>query len=244
MTSSMTEQLVAWIREQVAAAGARGVVVGLSGGIDSAVVAGLAARALGAERVLGLIMPCHSDPIDTDYARMVAGAFGIPYETVDLTGPFDALMAQFSPAGEGTEARKLAAANVKPRLRMTTLYFHAQLNGYLVAGTGNRSELYVGYFTKWGDGGVDLLPIGGLVKEQVRELARELGVPQPVIDRPPTAGLWPGQTDEGQMGLSYRELDRHIRGGEVPADVARRIEAMHRGSEHKRRLPPVGPTFS
>ncbi|MFO7172696.1 MAG: NAD(+) synthase [Bacillota bacterium] len=242
MSGSLTEQLARWLREQVEQAGARGVVVGLSGGIDSAVVAGLGARALGPERVLGLILPCHSDPVDAEYARMVAEAFGIPCETVDLTPAYDALAARLTRAGEGTEVRKLALANLKPRLRMATLYFYAQLHGYLVAGTSNRSELYVGYFTKWGDSGADLLPIGGLVKEQVRAVARELGVPQPIIDRVPTAGLWPGQTDEGQMGVTYRDLDQHILGGPVDPGVAERIEAMHRASAHKRRLPPIGPT--
>jgi NAD+ synthase len=132
-------------------------------------------------------------------------------------------------------------ANVKPRLRMTSLYFFANSLNYFVAGTGNRSEITLGYFTKYGDGGVDLLPIGHLLKSEVRALARELGVPNPVIEKAPTAGLWMGQTDEGEMGFSYEDLERYLVEGApaVPETVAKRIEELRRTSEHKRALPPI-----
>lgn len=238
--AALTERLVGWLQEQARAAGARGAVVGLSGGIDSAVVAGLLVRAFpGAS--LGLIMPCHSDPEHAAHAQQVAAAFGLPCRTVNLSAAYDLLTAAYSQDGAGTPERKLALANLKPRLRMATLYFHANLHSYLVVGTGNRAELYVGYFTKYGDGGVDLLPLGELTKGQVRDLARYLGVPQPVIDKPPSAGLWEGQTDEGEMGLSYADLDRYLLTGAAEPSVRGRVEAMHRKSEHKRRLPPVAP---
>jgi NAD+ synthase len=132
-------------------------------------------------------------------------------------------------------------ANVKPRLRMTTLYFIANRLNYLVVGTGNKSEITIGYFTKYGDGGVDLLPIAGLVKHEVWDLARELGIPGRVIDKAPSAGLWLGQTDEAEMGFTYAELEQFIKHGPsaVSPEVANRIEHLASVSEHKRALPPT-----
>lgn len=236
----VADRIVGWLQTEARAAGATGAVVGLSGGIDSAVVCGLCARAFPG-RVLGLLMPCHSQEQDLVHARMVVEAFGARHQTIDLAPAFEALLGQYSPEGQGQPAWDLARANIKPRLRMTTLYFHANLQNYLVVGTGNRSEAYVGYFTKYGDGGVDLLPLAGLVKAQVRVLAAELGVPQPVIDKPPSAGLWEDQTDEGEMGLAYADLDSYLLTGQAPGPVHDRIEAMHARSEHKRRLPPKPP---
>ena len=232
-------RIVEWLRERVREAGAQGVAVGLSGGIDSAVVAALARRALG-DAVLGALLPCHSLPQDEEHARLVAERFGIATQRVDLGAVYDALLAALPPA-----RRPLAVANLKPRLRMATLYYLATERGYLVAGTGNKSELLAGYFTKHGDGGVDLLPIGGLYKTQVRTLARGLGVPAAIVDKPPSAGLWEGQTDEEELGISYAELDRTLAAlaaGERedldPAAVAR-VERLQRNSAHKRAMPPV-----
>jgi NAD+ synthase len=134
---------------------------------------------------------------------------------------------------------RLPLANIKPRLRMTALYFVANSLNYLVAGTGNRSEMAVGYFTKWGDGGVDLLPLGRLLKSDVRALAQELRVPAEVIERPPSAGLWIGQSDEEDMGFTYADLERYLNGGpqEVAPALAMKIERLVRLSEHKRELP-------
>lgn len=233
---AVVQRLEAWIREQVSAAGKTGVVVGLSGGIDSATVACISARALGPERVQGVIMPCHSDPRDQADAELAAQAFGIPTVVVDLSPVFDALVRAL---GADAAAPTLAIANVKPRLRMATLYYHAARLDRLVAGTGNRSELEVGYFTKYGDGGVDILPLGGLLKTEVRELARHLGVPERIVQRPPSAGLWQGQTDEGEMGLSYQELDQYLSGGTVPEPTRSRIERLRQESAHKRSLPPI-----
>jgi NAD+ synthase len=133
----------------------------------------------------------------------------------------------------------LCVANLKPRLRMVTLYFFANKLRYLVAGSGDRSEITVGYFTKYGDGGVDIMPLGNLVKEEVRELARHLKIPQEIIDKPPSAGLWEGQTDEGEMGFSYESLDRYILTGKAPQELKSRIEAMKAASAHKGMMPPV-----
>jgi NAD+ synthase len=240
------------MRESVAAAGAQGLVVGLSGGVDSAVVARLAQLAAPGE-ALGVVMPCHSDPQDERDAAMFAKHFSLPTVRMDLSQAYDALVVTVKPALESVphsihKARphddpraRVPLANIKPRLRMASLYFVANSLNYLVAGTGNRSELAIGYFTKYGDGGVDLLPLGKLVKSEVWALARELGVPAAIIDRTPTAGLWLGQTDEAEMGFGYGDLERYLSGGPqaIPPALAMKIERLTRASEHKRQLPPM-----
>ena len=182
-------------------------------------------------------MPCESDPADVEDAKFVAEQLQIPYVLVDLGQTYrqyvQSLTASLGQAPEG-----LALSNIKPRLRMITLYSIAATRNYLVAGTGNRSEAYIGYFTKYGDGGTDLWPIVGLVKEQVRGLSSYLGVPEKIVNREPSAGLWPGQTDEKEMGLTYKELDSYLLTGEGRAEVVAKIERLHEKSEHKRALPP------
>lgn len=239
---SHSDQIVAWLQEQVTAAGADGFVVGLSGGVDSATTAALAVRAVGAEQVLAALLPCHSQPKDARLGRLVAETFDIPVVTVSLDSTFEALMDALPPSDD-----RLPSANVKPRLRMTALYYLAQSHNYLVLGSGNKTELLVGYFTKYGDGGVDLLPLGALYKTEVWELARELGVPQEVVERPPSAGLWPGQTDEGEMGISYKELDGVLAAIEAeetdnidPATLSK-VREMIANSAHKRAMPPICP---
>jgi NAD+ synthase len=244
------ETIARWMRTQMVAAGARGFAVGLSGGIDSAVVVRLAQLAAPGG-VVGVMLPCHSDPQDEADAAFVAGHFSVPTIRVDLSPSYDLLVADAQAAlrALGEELRgaaptddirgRLPLANIKPRLRMTTLYFVANRLNFLVAGTGNRSELSIGYFTKFGDGGTDLLPIGRLVKSEVRALARELAVPQAVIDRVPSAGLWLGQSDEEEMGFGYADLERYLDEGPegVPPAIAMKIERLIRASEHKRQLP-------
>jgi NAD+ synthase len=245
-----------WMKARVTEAGSRGIVVGLSGGIDSAVVIGLAAMAMPG-RVVGVIMPCHSDPTDEAHGRLVAEQFGVPALRVDLGPTYDRLLENVEAAtatltvdGHGTtgaasdsQAQQLSRANLKPRLRMTSLYYVANALNYLVAGTGNRCELTIGYFTKYGDGGVDILPLGRLLKSDVRAIAREIGVPTAIIDKPPSAGLWRGQTDEGEMGFTYAELERYLTEGPAAVSPALglRIERLARGSDHKRSLPPMPP---
>lgn len=238
--AGLADHLVAWLAREVAASGGRGAVFGLSGGLDSAVVGALARRAFD-DRALAVVMPCHSDPADAEDAARVVRRFALTSVTVDLGATCDALLAELVRAAPGLAAHRLATANVKPRLRMATLYALANLHDYRVLGTGNLAELTVGYFTKYGDGGCDLLPLGSLTKGEVRDLARELGVPQRIIDKPPSAGLWADQTDEGEMGLTYDDLDAYLRGGDVPAEVRARIEALRAASGHKRALPRVAP---
>ena len=227
-----------WIKMKVKESGASGAVVGLSGGIDSSVVAALAKEALG-ENVLGVIIPCHSREEDAEHARMVAEKFGIECECVDIGPVYDRLIGSL-PATGG-----IAPANVKPRLRMVTLYYFANMRNYLVLGTDNKAELMTGYFTKYGDGGVDLLPIASLYKREVREMATVLGVPDEIIKKPPSAGLWEGQTDEGEMGITYDELDsilHDIESGNLKSSdpsKLKKVREMINRSEHKRRLPDI-----
>lgn len=236
---NIADSVAEWIRAKVEQAGAFGVIVGLSGGIDSAVVAALAARGVGPERVLGVMMPAHSHLEDLAHAEEAARAINIPTTTVDLSEVFDLLCKTLPPGND------LAVANLKPRLRMLTLYNLANTRGLLVAGTGNKSELMAGYFTKYGDGGVDILPLGGLYKHQVRDLARELDCPVSIIEKPPSAGLWAGQTDETEMGITYEDLDAilaAIERGDTdasPPEKVAKVRKLIAVSEHKRRTPPV-----
>jgi NAD+ synthase len=237
---ALARHLTEWIAAEVAATGGSGAVYGLSGGIDSAVVAALAKRAF-PHHTLGVIMPCHSDPRDAEDAVVVAHHFDIPHCTVDLGPTYDQLLASIGACSSDMPDTRLATANLKPRLRMTTLYAFANQLDYRVLGTGNRSELAVGYFTKYGDGGVDFLPLGSLVKSEVRDLARHLGVPERVITKPPSAGLWADQTDEAEMGLTYEELDAYLLTSEASPAVKAKVDAMNAASEHKRALPRIAP---
>ena len=235
----MRNKIINWIRKQIKQAGAKGIVLGLSGGVDSSVVAALVKEAVGRNRVLALILPCYSQRQDLEDARLVAKKLRLKTKTVDLSRIYDNLIKILPKAGN------LAKANLKPRLRMLTLYYFANKLNYLVCGTGNKSEIMVGYFTKHGDGATDILPIGGLLKRQVRELAQELGIPKHIITKPPTAGLWPGQTDEGEMGITYPELDDILDRIEkkkrqiLSQDKVKKVKEMIKRSEHKRQGPKI-----
>ena len=230
----LADRLVLWIREKVSSAGSGGVVLGLSGGLDSAVVAVLSRRAF-PQSVLALLMPCFSLEDDIKHAKLVAAKFSIPTKTVVLDSVFNTLL-EVLPDSEDS---RLAQANLKPRLRMLALYYYANELGYLVVGTSNKSELAVGYFTKYGDGGADILPLGNLVKREVRELARHLEIPQEIIDKAPSGGLWAGQTDEGELGFTYDELDRYLLSGQAPDEVRKKIEQKMASSKHKLEPPEI-----
>jgi NAD+ synthase len=230
----------------VNSAKAKGLVVGLSGGIDSAIVAKLGADALGKDRVLGIMLPAPgSDPKDLEDAKLVAKHLGIRTQTINIGPMVEAFVKALDPSEK-------EQANIKSRCRMVALHQRAMRSGYLVAGTGNKSELLVGYFTKYGDGGVDLLPIGDLYKTQVWALSKELGLPERIVKRVPTAGLWKGQTDEGELGITYEKLDSILFGIErgqttteiskttkVPFKEVARVEAMIEKSQHKRKMPLI-----
>ncbi|MDP3181394.1 MAG: NAD(+) synthase, partial [Desulfobaccales bacterium] len=237
MAAVLVAEIVSWIQAQVKAAGRQGAVSGISGGIDSAVVAALGRRALG-ENYLGLILPCHSLAQDVKDARRLAQFLKVNYQEINLDQVFDLFISILPPGSP------LAAANLKPRLRMVAWYYLAAVHDYLVLGTGNKSEIAVGYFTKYGDGAVDLLPLGDLLKTEVYDLARELDLPQWLLTKAPSAGLWAGQTDEGEMGVTYHDLDRFLAAAGRPQPqlnpaVRKRILELKRTSAHKRRPIPV-----
>ncbi len=239
-----------FLRNRIAEAGAYGVVVGISGGIDSATAAYLAVRALGKERVLGIVMPYYKNG-DVDDARLVCESLGIEYRLIWIGPIVDAVV-----AGLGFQPDKRSLGNIMARVRMVLLYAHANQLNRLVLGTSNRSELLTGYFTKWGDGASDIAPLINLYKTEVWEVAKFLGVPERIIKKKPTAGLWEGQTDEDELGVSYRLLDEILwrlvdlgRGREkiadelgVPHETVEYVEGLVKTTEHKRRL-PQGPKF-
>ena len=227
------EGRVAFIRSLLAESGAKGIVFGNSGGKDSALVGILCKAAC--DNTVGIILPCTSKrnyDEDAADARTVADQYGIETRVVDLTPVKEAELK----ALEGViEPNKAMLANIAPRLRMLTLYAVAAAEGRLVAGTGNRSEGYVGYFTKWGDGAHDFNPISDLTVTEIYEFLRYLNAPKRIIEKAPSAALFDGQTDEGEMGVTYAELDAYINGGEIAPDKKAIVDRLHRVSEHKRR---------
>jgi NAD+ synthase len=233
-----------WIKDYVMSANAEGVVVGLSGGIDSAVTAALCSNALGKENVIGLGLPCESISQDLEDAKLIAKVLGIDFKIINLTSIFSKFLEVMEPI---VKKNKMASANLKPRLRMMTLYFHGQSKGNcLVAGTGNRAELAIGYFTKYGDGAVDFEPLGMLYKKEVREIARILKIPEKIILKPPSPGLWVGQTDEGEIGLSYDTIDEilyrfdyNLGFNGLNKEDIEKVRKMRKTAEHKLKMPPM-----
>ena len=227
------------MRSAVWNARAAGFVVGISGGIDSAVACALAAKAVGPERVLGVSMPVSSNsPQDAADAKALCDALGVRLITVPLGDVQEAFLAK-----EHIMGTPLLAGNIASRLRMITLYNIAAANGYLVCGTSNKTEYLIGYSTKWGDGAADVQPLLHLYKKDVYALAEELGIPQEIIDKAPSAGFFEGQTDEADIGLTYQELDSALWNLElnefVPQNaVEEKVLALVLKSEHKRK-PPV-----
>ena len=246
----VVERITSFIREKVGEAGVNGVVIGISGGIDSATTTYLAVKALGRKRVLGLIMPYYENR-DVEDAKLVCSSLGIGCREIGIKPIVDSFAAQL-----GFQPDKRSLGNIMARTRMVLLYAHANAKNYLVLGTSNRSEFLTGYFTKWGDGASDYAPLINLYKTEVWEIAKLLGVPKRIIEKKPTAGLWEGQTDEDELGMSYRLLDEILwrlvdlrmpkdRIAEelgVPIERVEYVEDLVKRSEHKRRL-PVGPAF-
>lgn len=241
------QTLVQWLQQKVKEAKMNGAIVGISGGIDSAVVAHLIKRAFPNDS-LGVIMPTKSNPKDKEDALKVVESCGIKHLTIELTEThntlFSMLEKQLKESGDWNEEKAVIGdANIRARLRMTALYAAANNFGYLVVGTDNAAEWHTGYFTKYGDGGVDLVPLVHFTKGEVRELAKVLGVPEEIINKAPSAGLWEGQTDENEMGTTYNMIDAYLKGEEIPEKDRKIIERLHSVTEHKRDIAAHPPKF-
>ncbi|MEB3844468.1 MAG: NAD+ synthase [Desulfurococcales archaeon] len=254
--NAVAEDIAGFIRSKVEEAGAQGAVLGVSGGVDSATVLFLAVKALGPEKVHPLIMPDINVTPEEDVndAKNLVELSGTTPHIINIA-PIVEVYKSAIPIYENDEADRLPLGNLRARIRMCLLYYYANKKNLLVLGTGDRSEILIGYFTKYGDGAVDILPIGILYKSQVRRLAASLGVPERIAFKPSSPRLWPGQTAEGELGLSYDEVDvilhaifdRGLRPEEVPEatgisiDKVRRVLELHEKSKHKREMPPTPP---
>lgn len=246
--SREADRISAFICRIVEGARAGGVVLGLSGGIDSAVVGALCVNALGKGKVLALLMPSsHTPRRDLEDARLLADAWSVRREEIPISRVVEEIAGTTRAGGN-----RMAKANLQARVRMVLLYYRANSLGYLVAGTGDRSEELLGYFTKWGDGGVDFLPIAHLYKTQVRALGAFLGIPEGVVEKPASPQLWPGQKATDEIPANYDKLDvvlhylydLKVKPAEaadkarVPLGVVKRVIEMHTKTGHKRELPP------
>ncbi len=246
--SLQSDRITEWLRRQLEARGGRGFVVGVSVGVQSAVVSRLCQMAA-PERTLGLLMPCDDAEADAAGTLAAAGQFAVPATIVDLAPACQRLAADLGAAlrrpgaGGGGASQGLplpALASLKARLRQAALHVTGSALGHLVAGTSSRSEILMGYVTKDGDGGSDLLPVGGLLRGQVLTLARELGVPEEIVESASRAALRPAQAEGEDIGVTYADLDRYVSDGpdSVSPALAMRIERLMRGAEHNPTLPP------
>lgn len=235
----VTEYLPEWISDQNKLAHTKGLVFGMSGGIDSSVIAALCKKSI--VESLGLIMPCFSNPQDEIDALLVSHILGVKTTKIDFEATFRQIVANMYPL----PLDKLALGNIKARLRMTILYSFANSLNYLVVGSDDYSENYVGYFTKYGDGACDIAPLANLTKTEVRELGRLLGVPYKIIIKPSSPGLWSEQTAEEEMGISYKDIDTYLRGNQLSLAgcITEKIAHKHFSTEHKRNMPIIPPIF-
>lgn len=231
------QNAINWIKQYVKKAGAEGIVVGNSGGKDSATVLAMATKAMGSEKVVAVAMPCFSKRQDLEDANLVAKTFGVKSLTIDLTKTYQEMETQIN-LHLKPNLSKEATINTKPRLRMTTLYGIAQTLGYLVIGTGNLCETMVGYTTKWGDNSSDFNPIGNFTVEEVLLMGKMLGVPEKILAKAPSDGL--GElTDEEKMGISYRQIAEMMETGNTKETAKQEIIKRYQNTKHKRNVVPI-----
>lgn len=231
------ENAIEWIKNFIKESRASGIVIGNSGGKDSATVLAMATKAIGKENVIAVSMPCFSNPNDFEDAKLVAKTFDVKFITVDLSNSYKEMEKEIN-LQLASNLSKEAMINMKPRFRMTTLYGIAQTLGYLVIGTGNLCEAMVGYTTKWGDNSSDFNPIGNFTVEEVLEIGRMLGVPDKILKKAPSDGLG-GLTDEEKMGIRYRQITEMIETGDTEEEAKQEIVRRYQNSKHKRSLVPV-----
>jgi len=240
VTMAEVDGLCAWLRDYL---GDRKAVVGISGGVDSSVVAALCVRALGPTRVVAVRLPCGDSGDDRHYQTMLVDHLGVISRAVDLTRGFRETCSDLG-VDTDWEQHRVRCGNIKARMRMLALYDFAAAEHGLVVGTTNRAEYEIGYATKYGDHGVDLEPLQEFLKGEVCALGRLLGLPEPLVIRVPTAGLWDGQTDEGELSaimkcpMSYDVIDAHLRGETITPDQGIGITRMCAAAEHKKHVPP------
>jgi NAD+ synthase len=253
---SVGKRAIKFLQTRLSESGRKGFVFGLSGGVDSSTTAALCARAIQQKNLLALIMPHRdSDPQDKEHALLLVDKLKIPYKVIDITSAVEAIKANISiSSSSGSNVRdseystRNTIGNIKARIRMINLYMSANETNKLVVGSGDKSEFLIGYFTKYGDGGADILPIADLYKTQVRALARYLGVPEVITAKPSSPGLWKDQTAEGEIGMKYEQLDMILCGLEhfmepaqiadalkISAETVLKVEDSIRRAEHKRR---------
>ncbi|ARI78340.1 NAD(+) synthase [Halobacillus mangrovi] len=241
------DYLTNWLQDKVKEAGADGLLVGISGGIDSAVVSYLIKRAF-PEKSLGVILPINKRVEDQEDALAVVEGADLDYVGIELTDAYkesySTIQKQLEEKGDWNEEKsQLGGANLQARLRMSTLYAVGNNYNYLVVGTDNAAEDYTGYFTKYGDGGVDLVPLLHMRKEEVREMAKALDVTDSIIHKKPSAELWEGQSDEEELGISYDTIDAFLRGEKIDPEDEEHLRQLHKKTEHKRQIPAAPEKF-
>lgn len=224
------KEIQSFLKDYLENSGCKSYILGLSGGVDSSLVAALARKAVGKDKLFCYSIDIDSNPKDIEDAKRVAKQLDVNLKVVHLSDTYHSYLKDL----DGEDFQRLSKSNLKVRMRMCALFAYAQEHSGLVLGTDNWDERYVGYFTKYGDGAADLLPIVHLTKQEVRESSKILGISEDLYNRVPTAGLFEGQTDEGEMGVSYKDLDDYLLGKEVNSAAKARIEHLHKISEHKR----------
>jgi NAD+ synthase len=247
--SEVEKRIVRFIKEYVSNAGAEGIVLGLSGGVDSATIAALSSRAVGNEHVLGLLLPEKEtrNQKDIDDAKTVANFFSVKTEIVDMTKILEGF---YSEIPVFDQSDRICKGNIKARTRMIILYYYANKQNKIVCGSSDKSETMMGYFTKWGDGASDVVPIMDLYKTQVRKLAVHMGIPEELALKPSTPALWPNQSAENELGIKYETLDLILYGLErfmptediadqlnIQKTVVDKVKSRWLANEHKRRMP-------
>jgi len=245
----IAERIKKFIRDYVEKVGAEGVVLGISGGVDSSTAAAISALALGGEKVLGLIMPEEEtyNPKDIEDAKKVAEKFGFKTETMDIS---NVLKAFYDAIPAFSKEDKISKGNIKARTRMICIYYYANAQKRIVIGSSDKSETMMGYFTKWGDVAADISPLMDLYKTQVRKLALHIGVPKEIALKPSTPALWPSHLAEEELGIKYEVLDLILYGLErfmkpqeiaeqlnLPVETVKKVKARWIANEHKRRMP-------